>query len=251
MNKTTLGFITGCLNKQRTILPGQLYHQQIQNMLKQKHEDLNVEIALGSYVSYSQFQKTTLTFIKDKNPDMVFIFLRPFPLMPLNKPIIKYKKNERTIAWSLHPLLFKRKNFKWDEKFSKFEKEIEYNDKRRSKIELRDLNLLLGLLLGLNKWSVKFLVNNIKVIINDECCQNRKLFFISLPQNPESLMGNYICKLTNQKIRACLSNEISFVDISCIPKDCFEKDGIHFNSKGHEYLAQILDAVIEKEISFQ
>jgi len=249
MNKITLSFITGCLNKQKTISPEHLYHQQILNILKREYFNCEIEIALGSYVSYSQFQNAILKFIENKCPDLVFIFLRPFPLMPLNKPLFKYKKNEKIIAWSLHPSIFKRKNFHWDEKFSKYETEIDYNDKCRKKIELRDINLLIGLLSGLNSWCVKFLTKNIREINNDVKGFDKKLFYISLPQNPESLMGNYICKITNRKIRKILSKEINFIDISHISKDFFEKDGIHFNSKGHEQLAKILYPVIKEEIS--
>jgi len=247
MNSVTLGFLTGCLNKQKSILPEHLYHQQILNILKQEIASYNFEIALGSYVSYSQFQETVLNFIKHKNPDLVFIFLRPFPLMPLNKPIFKYKKNDQTVMWSIHPSLFNRKNFSWDEKFSKYEKEIDFNYKRRKKIELRDINLLIGLLLGLNSWCVKFLVNNIKAI-NTINGYGKKLFFISLPQNPESLMGNHICKITNRKVRAILPKEAYFIDISQISKYFFEKDGIHFNSKGHEQIAQLFYPVIKEKI---
>jgi hypothetical protein len=249
MNKTTLGFITGCLNKQKSILPENLYHQQILNFLRDKNPSSDFEIALGSYVSYSQFQKTTLDFIKNKEPELLFIFLRPFPLMPLNKPLIKYRKNDKKIAWAIHPSFFKRDNFLWDEKFTRHEKEIEFNVKRRIKFELRDLNLLFGLLFGLNRWCVKFLVNEIKMIVENNVHQDGKHFFILLPQNPESLMGNYICKLTNKKIRTSLSDTIDFIDISRISKLFFEKDGIHFNSKGHEYLARILFRVINKEIN--
>jgi hypothetical protein len=247
MEKITLGFITGCLNKQKNILPEHLYHQKLLDILKRQNTTGNIDIALSSYVSYSQFKATSINFIKNKNPDIVFIFLRPFPLMPLNKPLIKYKKSEDIISWSVHPSLFNRKNFHWDEEFSKHEKEIDFNYKHRNKIELRDINLLTGFLLGLNAWCVKFLINNIKEI-QQSFTDNNKIFFISLPQNPESVMGNYICKLTNKKIGRNFSEEINFVDISRISKYYFENDGIHFNSKGHEYLAQLLYEVIKKEI---
>jgi len=205
-------------------------------------------MVLGSYFSYSQFQETTLNFIKNKNPDMVFIFLRAFPLMPLNKPFFKYKMTDEIISWSVHPSLFNRKNFHWDEKFSKYEKEIDYNTRVRKKIELRDFNLLVGLLLGLNSWCVKFLMNRIKAIKNDSNSYNKKLFIISLPRNPESLMGNYICKKTNRKIRKRLSNELDFVDIYHIPKIFYEDDGIHFNTPGHEQIAKVLFQAIKREI---
>jgi hypothetical protein len=248
MNNIKMGFITGCLNKQKTITPEQLYHQQILQILKQQYSACTFEIALASYVSYSQFHEATINFIENINPDIVFIFLRPFPLMPLNKPLIKYKKDEENIAWSMHPSLFNRKNFQWDEKFSKYEKEIKFNHKHRWKFELRDLNLLSGLLLGLNRWCAKFLVNNLNAIYNNENGGSKKLFFISLPKNPESLMGNYVCRVTNRKIVSRLPKEISFIDISYIKKDAFENDGIHFNEIGHYQLAKTLLAVINEEV---
>lgn len=205
-------------------------------------------MALGSYFSYSQFRETTLDFIKNKDPKLVFVFLRPFPLMPLNKPIFKYKKSDETIAWSVHPSLFNRKDLYWDEKFFKYEKEIDFNPKHRKKIELRDLNLLTGLLLGLNSWCMKFLASNIKAIHGNMKDPDKKLFIISLPRNPESLMGNYICKITNKKIRKRLPEEIGFIDISQISIDFFEKDGIHFNAKGHEEIAHIIFKVIKERI---
>jgi hypothetical protein len=251
MKKITLGFITGCLNKQKSILPENLYHRQILNINKKESDSFDFEIALGSYVSYSQFRSKVLNFIKDKNPDFAFIFLRPFPLMPLNKPIFKYKKNNEKTGWAIHPSLFNHKNFQWDEKFSKYEKEIGINNKQRKIIEFRDFNLLLGLLLGLNKWCIKFLLRNIKTIDKEVNSFNTKLFFVSLPKNPESLMGNYICKKTNRSLQQQLTENFKFIDIYHISEDFFEKDGIHFNSKGHEFIAQILLSVIKTEINYE
>ena len=57
---------------------------------------------------------------------------------------------------------------------------------------------------------------------------------ISLPQNPESLIGNYVCGLTMKKLKA----KYSFMDISAIGKEYFEDDLIHYNKEGHRVLAE-------------
>ena len=137
------------------------------------------QLELGSYLCYAYFRKAAIHFIKNKQPDFAFIFLRKFPLMPLNKPFIKYKTRNEKVVWARHPMLFNRTKFEWDNKFSKYEKEIDFNTKKRHLIELRDFNLLAGLLLGLNRWCVKFLLSDILAISDDINCSCKKLFIVS------------------------------------------------------------------------
>ena len=249
LKKFTVGLYTGCINRQKSIPAELLYHHQISGLLQEEFPLTDFQLELGSYLCYAYFRKAAIHFIKNKHPDFAFIFLRKFPLMLLNKPFIKYKTRNEKVVWTRHPMLFNRRKFEWDNKFSKYEKEIDFNTKRRHLIELRDFNLLAGLLLGLNRWCIKFLLNDILAISDDINCSCKNLFIVSLMRSPDSLMGSYICKITNDRIRRKLPANLEWIDIFQIPKSSYHTDNIHYNIKGHTQVAQILFSAISKTIA--
>ncbi len=248
MKKITVGFYSGCINRQKSIPDELLYHQQISGLLQEGFPLTDFQIELGSYRCYAYFRKAAIHFIRNKQPDLAFIFLRKFPLMPLNKPFIKYKTRNGNVVWARHPMLFNRSKFEWDNKFSKYEKDIDFNTKKHHLIELRDFNLLAGLLLGLNRWCVNFLLKDIQAIFDDINGNCKKIFIVSTMRSPDSLIGNYVCKITNNRIRRKLPENLKWIDIFQIPKSSYHTDNIHYNIKGHKQVAQILFSAISNEI---
>jgi hypothetical protein len=253
MNNSNIGFIGGCINNQRGILREQLYYSVFSKIVSSSKESPGPKISLGQYFSYDQLLRQTEKFIAEKKPDLIFLFIRPFPLMPLQKPIIKYDKPNGKIGRTLHPALFMRKT-KWHNKLTQHQSEAPAHLVERKKIELRDANLIAGILLGLHRWALRYLAKQIENI--QQLCKERKIQFvlISPPKNPESIVANIICKWTTQYFnKYCNHNQIDFVNIYQFEMDSFEKDNIHFNVNGHEKLGQLLydKIILEKSSSAQ
>lgn len=239
-----LGFMGGCLNKQIGLSKELLYHYVLLDLMSRNFPGSKFEGSLGYYTSYNLMPQAATRFIEQKSPDRLFLFLRPFPLMALNKLWIKFntkdKENTRNgHSRKLHPSLFKRGNMEWAPNLTNYSLEDAVLEAAGKKFGWRDLNLLSGLMTGLNNWSVRYLVKEIEEI-NKVCFTHKtELILLSLPQNPESVLGNYICNLTNKKLKLHLP-DIAFIDISFIGKKYFYPDGIHYNEEGHKILAEVL-----------
>ncbi len=238
MDNTAIGFIGGCINNQRGINRDDLYFSQVSNELKatgKKHQ-----IVLGSYLSFNQLPEQIALFIEKKQPTEFYLFIRPFPLMPLHKPIVKYDKSEQSIGYALHPALFSRK-LKWDNKFSNFLASGNFQASTKPAFGLRDLNLIVGIAFGLHIWALKYVTNNLQ-IVKQLCNDNNiRLVIISPPQNPESFVANFICKKTARYLQIyCKLSNINYININSFALDAFETDGIHFNLYGHHQLAKLI-----------
>jgi hypothetical protein len=234
-----LGFVGGCLNKQPGLAREQSYYYLLRERLKHDFPQEDISISLGYYTSYDQLAKSTDKFINAKSPDILFLFLRPFPLMALHKLYIKYDAGHGKMARRCHPSLFNRRNINWPPTLTNYTIDDVIIEPRREKFGLRDLNLLGGLAVGLDNWVVNYLAHEIESIRDLCVSQNKKIALISLPQNPESLLGNYICRLTNTKLKARFQ-DIPFIEIYFMGETYFEPDGIHYNPAGHKLLAETL-----------
>lgn len=242
-----LAFIGGCLNNQIGLARSSSYHYILRQLLDTDFPQSSITLTLGYYTSYNLMAQAVISLIENKSADILFLFLRPFPLMALNKLWIKFNNDAEESNRKIHPSVFKRKNMHWPAMLTKYPLDNAVIEPRREKFGLRDLNLLSGLSIGLNTWAVKYIVTEIETINNFCKSHNKKLILLSLPQNPESLVGNYICQLTNRKLKSNLPH-IPFIEIFFIGEDCFESDGIHYNTKGHKLLAEVLHNYLSKNI---
>ena len=244
MGKLTIGFLGGCIHNQSGISRTDLYYSVLADLLSSVINKSELQISLGRYHSFDQLVRQSQNFINEKNPDLLFLFIRPFPLMPLHKPIIKYDKVNGKTSRAFHPGLLTRKP-EWNKKLTANQQTEPIQITKRNFFALRDLNLALGILIGLHRWALKYLSLQIKH--TRLLCERRntELIIISPPQNPESLAGNIICKLTSEYLsRYCRNNFIGFVNINSFTQTYFEKDNIHFNVAGHKKLAELLHSEI-------
>ncbi len=223
------------------------YYKVLSGLLERHFQGSGISCSLGVYTSYNLLSESAIKFIETRSPDIIFLFLRQFPLMPLNKILIKFNRGKEEIhqnritryEWEFHPSLFNRRKMDWAPRLTDYTLNDAVLEPRREKFGMRDINLLSGLAAGLNDWAIKYILNEIKQV-NDMClAQNKKLILLSLPKNPESLIGNYVCKLTNAKLKPLLS-QIPIIDISFIGEEYFEYDGIHYNVSGHKILAETM-----------
>ncbi len=232
-----IGFIGGCINNPKNISRDQVFHSVINQLLKNNDHNL-ASIVLGNYENYSQLYDRTKSFISKKRPDIIYLFVRPFPLLILNKAIIKYDIPDNKTKRSLNPFLLKR-NLNWNSRFT--DNQIITNNRgvRHRSISFQDFNLLLGQIGGLNKKSTNYIYDDI-IKINNLCFKNQiKINIISAPQYYETIMSRVICKKMNQTLLKKLKDtSISTINIYDIGKEHFENDRIHYTASGHHILAK-------------
>jgi len=241
MENINVGFIGGCINKQSGIKRQDLFYSVLKNELLNK---LNVKISLGNYFSYELLPKDSLNLLDRKKPDILCLFIRPFPLIPLSKLLIKYIDIEGRKVVAIHPQLFVRQN-KWDIKFTS-EELGPYVSKKSFRFSLKDLNILIGFGLGLNKWANKYILNQIEKV-NDICLnRNVKFVVISPPQYTSSIGKNLVCRRMTNSLKEYCNSKISYININNINN--FEKDKIHFNEQGHKELGQMISRRITEII---
>jgi hypothetical protein len=238
MDKINIGFIGGCINNQAGINREHLYHSIALKLLANWHSEH--KMTLGSYLSFDQLPDRTKNFIDKKQPAIIYLFIRPFPLMPLQKPIVKYDTAEETIGYSLHPALFTRQ-LKWNEELTRYQSSTDFVFVRKPSFGFRDLNLLAGVILGLHRWALKYLTHQLE-LVQQLCMQEKiKLKIISPPQNPESLLATLTCKWTaNYLEKYCRTVMIDFININGFSLANFEQDRIHFNVHGHKKLGELI-----------
>lgn len=257
MRNVNIGFIGGCINNQPGIRREDLYHSVLSRDLSQSGSDHQISLAV--YLSYDQLYRQVQRFLSLKDPDIIFLFIRPFPLMPLQKLIIKYDRPDHQTGWGLHPALFDR-DADWDRRFSAHQSDKGYRYVKRNKFELRDINLLAGMSLGLHHWAFHY-INKQLIRIKALCSHHSiKLCIISTPKNPESILGNKICYQATRSVeKFCAENDLHFLDINKLPLDKFEDDNLHFNMQGHKAVAALIydellqylsGNTIERAISF-
>lgn len=238
MDKINIGFIGGCINNQSGINREDLYYSITSKLLAINQSEH--QISLGSYLSFDRLLNETIKFIDKKEPSLIYLFIRPFPLMPLQKPIVKYDTAEKDIGYSLHPALFTRQ-LKWNGELSKHQSSNGFQFVSKNYFGFRDINLLAGVLLGLHHWTLKYLTYQLK-LVNQLCNkQNIKLKIISPPQNPESVLANLTCKWTAKYLeRHCKTANIDYININSFSLTNFEQDKIHFNIHGHKKLGELI-----------
>ena len=233
MEKINIGFIGGCINKQKGIKRSELFYSVISQKLKNK---IDVNISLYNYHSYESLPEDVELFINKKKPNVLCLFIRPFPLMPLNKVFIKHiaKNGKKRIA--LHPQIFFRKK-RWDINFSAPETGP-YNFKKVNKLSLKDVNIIAGFALGINHWGTQFIIDRVEKVNNLCQSKNIKLILVSPPKYTASLMSNLICSRLTANLKAYCDSKIKYVNINEF--NDFEEDKIHFSTTGHKNLGEAI-----------
>lgn len=246
--KTIIGFIGGCINNQKGLFKNDHYFVKVMSQLSTNAPDQSFSVVLSSYSSLNQLANDCEHFIERKNPDFLGVFIRPFTLMPLCKPFIKYKNDGGPTRWGVHPALRNRR-LEWNSLLTDYVSESEYSYSRKSRIGLRDFNLMAGYGLGLHSWARQFLHKQISHIKQICATNNVELILFTPPGNPESLMGNWICEnISKSLIDYAQERSIRLINLFKIPKSGFNKDLVHLNEKGHSFLAGLIFKELNKDI---
>lgn len=233
----TIGFIGGCINFPFGVNADKTYHALLCNRLP------GAKIKLARYITYSSMVGSVAHFIKEESPTVLVLFIRHFPYMVLNKPLIKLAGKDGVTTYKLHPNLLNRGLAFWPQALDKYAVTAENNrTPKRNYIGLRDVNSLIGKGLGLHNWAMRYAVKSIHEIVAICAESNTQLIVVGPTKNPETYMGDKVCTRLNQHIKAEMHlSKIPFVDINvytdAMGNPLFQADKIHFNDAGHSYLS--------------
>jgi hypothetical protein len=240
MDKMNLGFIGGCINRQAGIQRSDLYYSVLTHLLDEQVHAEEHQASLATYLSFDRLLGITGQLIMEKKPDIIFLFIRPFALMPLQKPLVRFDREKGRKGMALHPALFSRK-LNWNERFSRWQVYGEYSFVRKKRFGFRDLNLLAGLLAGLDRWSMRYVIRQLQEVkkLCDE--KNIILCIISPPGKQNTVLAEFSCRRATLHLeKYCLRNHLNFIDISSFSADFYESDLVHLNAAGHKKLAETL-----------
>ena len=236
MNRTSIGFLGGCLNNQKGIEKEEFYYEVFSRHLA----DIPHKVATSIYISFDTLLNKADGFIDKNELDVLFLVIRQFPLMPLHKPLIKFENKNGEVNWSLHPALFDRK-LSWNPNLSAYHALHEYAHKDKAKFGLRDLNLLAGVALGLYSWAPQYVLQEVKKV--RDLCKEKNIEFnvLSTQRYPTSVMGDIACKrISRIQEKQFRDNEINYVNIIHLGPEYFASDQVHFNAECHKLIADML-----------
>ncbi|MGZ4048257.1 MAG: hypothetical protein ACXVNN_02785 [Bacteroidia bacterium] len=239
-----IGFIGGCINNPAGIKDEEIYR----NLLKNRLPELSM--SFSTYHVYSGLIKKTELLIDKNKPDTLFVFVRNFPYLGLNKPLIKLMGGDKKTFYKFHPALLKRSNKTWPEEYDQFVERFSGQQfPIRRYFAMRDINLLSGIAIGLHRWALAY-VNSILEYIHSLCMrENIKLVIIGPLKNPETFTGEIISSYLNKKLKKiALKKNIPFLNIN-LHKDhagntLLQEDKIHFGKYGHALLAEKIEKIL-------
>ena len=240
-----IGFLGGCISNQTTIPRNRHYYSLLYNSLRTALHGKEITILLDSYNSFGELEGKARSVLEKKSPGIFVIFIRPFPLLQMCRPWIKYMLEEKKTSRALHPAIFHPFNSGWPTRFTEHFTEGPFISRSRMKLNLSEMNLLAGKILGLNRWCSEAIIKEIGRINSFLEKENKTLFVISPPRYIPSRIGNHICRSSNARIgKACKEKSIGYINIYDDRDELFDDDGVHFNEKGHAFLANELFDVL-------
>jgi hypothetical protein len=237
-NKISIGFLGGCINKQQGLPRQSHYYTHLASKLL--NLEIDTTIKLGSYKSINTLPENLRQILNNNDLHMVGVFIRPFTVMPLCKPFIKYEDVLGKIKWGIHPNLMRKTN-QWNSKLTDNYQVGHYTSANKKRFGIRDLNLLIGRVFGLHRWAESYIERVLSQLSILSKNKSVEIFLISPPSNPESFMGDYVGKRLTLKIHEyCSSNNIQLIDVSILDDRMFKPDKLHLNVYGHEHLSTLI-----------
>jgi len=256
MNRKTfsLVFMAGCLNNQPGMKTDLLYHSLLKEFLTGILQ-AEVNIDLLTYHAYNQLTPAIEEQLGKKKADILILFIRPFPYMVLNKPVIKYDTPGNRKVRGIHPAIFSSGEYRWPGFYSKYISEgVPGSGERRPVNLLQEINLLTGVMMGLHRWSVGYVLRELDKVVSLCGRTDTRLILLGIPPAAGSPAGNLVCCSLNRfLVRKATRENLVYIDIFT-KKDgrgnaILCGDGRHFSEAGHAFLAGMLSPVITGMLS--
>ena len=239
--------VGGCINMQKDLASHLHYHALLADMLFQRLGQ-HPHLTQKTYYNYFMLSHGMQDFL-ESNPDVFILFIRPFPLHSLLKPIIRYQHRREKPQLALHPF-FKKENIIKLNKPSPQSDNSPINPSKNFLLKLLAyINISTGRILQLDIWARNYVRDELQKI--DAICKrtNTQFIIIGPPLYPKYQPLNRFCQMLNQYLRQFTQQQkITYIPIATHfdihGKDIFEPDQIHFNEAGHQFLAQKIVAQI-------
>ena len=237
-------FYGGCINRQQGLAPHLHYHQLLKQQLQQG-AGIETEIQLRFYTTYQELTQEAVQL--PGGFDVLILFLRPYPLLPLTKPLIRYTDKQLQSTLTLHPK-FNSTGY-WQKAAT--ETEVPTTKRRRTTVHrlIKAVNEKAGDLLNLDHWAVKYVLQLLQHYKNGLPTGTR-LLIMGPPAYGANKRLNKICgELAPQVEQWCRTQACSYLPMQVLPngsgKGYFAEDGIHISPEGHQQLAQELFKLLQ------
>ena len=235
-------FWGGCVNRQQNIATERHYHAIIKQLVK-TNTGVEPKTCLRFYSSYHEMHREVQsTLLREMHYDYVVVFLRPFPLIALTKPVIRYTDTKMKGRLSLHPLFSKSKYYDDMVKEYKVPVQNKNEDGLFHKV-LQSLNDFAGNLLGLRQWTNDEVIRLLADMQSFATNKQAKLILVGPMLYPALPRINNVCLELNRRIALFSAiNGIEHIDLARSfddhGKPFIENDGKHLTATAHLFMAE-------------
>jgi hypothetical protein len=206
------------------------------------------DIQLKNYQSYYNLSQVVKDVVSQPT-DILVLFIRPFPLQAMIKPVIRYTNTRHQRKFFLHTAISNH-SFPGDERDeSAFVNRRLTNVRNLHSLMVR-INIVVGRLLGLQNWAINYIEGELVEAINQCRLVNTKLIIAGPPAYCVNIQIDQFCaRLSDSIAEFCRRENVFNVPLwkpsTEARKSFFEEDGIHFNEKGHEHIADSILNIIQ------
>ena len=259
MSEFRLGIIGGCMSHQRDTPLNDLYHRQLAELLA---ADPGVRLRPRFVRAFQADYSQRLDLLLAGPPvDAVMVHLRVVMVYGSRLLMTRYEHGRPRLSFNpaLKPMLLRRGHAKLS--FATpvvsgrepdaygdgpvYDQDLPRPGRRIAGFRLRNLNYLLGALVGLDRWAIAEEMLALESVVR--ACEDRAVPLIVLGPTPAaySCWSQRVIRRTNAAIRRSLTGTgIPFALIDCLRdaegQPLTRADGLHLTPAGHRYVAERL-----------
>ena len=237
-----------CVNRQSNVGAEMHYHVAIKRLVEDE-TGIAPKTWLRFYSSYHELHRESLSMLnREMHYDYVVIFLRPFPMIALTKPIIRYTDKDKQARLALHPRFSKEKYYDHMIKEYKIAAQANGGDSLLHKI-LQRLNDFAGNQLRLPQWTKNEVIKMMADLNHTAQPRKTKLVLVGPMLYPANDRINNICIDLNRKVEIFSAlHKIPHIDIARSFDEngnrFLESDGKHLTEAAHLFMAEQISKFI-------
>ena len=243
-----IAFWGGCVNRQQNINAKGHHHALIKQFITTE-TGITPTTWLRFYSSFHELHREALLMLKgDKHYDYVVLFIRPFPLAALTKPLIRYTDKSLKNRFALHPRFSKHKYY--NQMAKEYKVPVQANSKGSVVHTLfQQLNDFAGDMLSLPKWAKNEVISQLADIQAVAKERGTRVVLVGPMLYPASNRLNNICLELNRDVELFSSlHRICHVDLArhfdAQGNSFLESDGKHLTAAAHQFMAEAISSFI-------
>ena len=246
-------FWGGCVNRQPNIRAEMHYHVAVKRLVEAE-AGIAPKTWLRFYSSYHELHQETLAMLqREESYDHMVIFLRPFPLIALTKPLIRYTDKKKQTRLALHPRFSKEKYY---DNMIKEYKVAAQSVGRNGVLHkmFQRLNDFAGNQLGLPQWTKNEVIKMMGDLHYAAQQRKTKLLLVGPILYPANQRINQICIDLNRQVEIFSSlHKIPHVDIARSLDETgnrfLENDGKHLTESAHLFMAEQISKFVNESVT--